>query len=77
VFRGETIARLGDANGFYVNAAHLHFEMRRDTSVSVTTNPYYNPLTVSTALRYSSPSLFIDDRSKGQVYTLLNGVFLF
>jgi hypothetical protein len=73
VYIGETIARLGDANGFYAGAAHLHFEMRRDTAMSTTVNPYYQTLSVSTALKYSSPSLFIDDRSTAVVQNLVSG----
>lgn len=63
VRKGELIAHLGDGNGQYASAAHLHFEMRRDTSVGLKEPPYSNPLTTANALRYASPSLFIDDRS--------------
>lgn len=81
VYIGDSIARLGDGNGFYTTqkycgvdypCAHLHFEMRRDNSLILRADPYYNPLTVRTALRYSSPSLFIDDRENQQAVALQN-----
>jgi Peptidase family M23 len=65
VYKGLQIATIGDANGYYANAAHLHWEMRRDLSITTTnaeTDPYYYPLPIHTALRYTSPSLFVDDR---------------
>ncbi|MEK7084036.1 MAG: M23 family metallopeptidase [Patescibacteria group bacterium] len=70
VYIGDTIARLGDGNGAYPNAAHLHFEMRRDNSLKIDQTPYYNPLKISDALKYSSPSLFIDDRRYPSVLSL-------
>jgi hypothetical protein len=70
VYRGDTIARLGDANGAYPGAAHLHFEMRRNLSVSLYQDPYYRPLRISDALRYTSPSLFTDDRRRPLTITL-------
>ncbi len=38
--------------------------MRRDLSIDLHQNPYYQTLTLTTALRYASPSLFIDDRKQ-------------
>ena len=73
VYIGDTIARLGDGNGYYVGNAHLHLEMRRSLFAKLDTNPYYNPLTTQTALLYSSPSLFIDDRRNAVVQNLPQG----
>jgi hypothetical protein len=72
VYIGDTIARLGDGNGAYPDAAHLHFEMRRSLFSKLDTNPYYQPLLVSDALKYSSPSLFIDDRANAIVQNLVS-----
>ena len=72
VYIGDTIARIGDGNGLYSTAAHLHFEMRRDDSLDLKQNPYYQPLPVQTALKYSSPSLFIDDRRNAVVQNLVS-----
>lgn len=71
IYIGDTIARLGDGNGSYPNAAHLHFEMRRSLFSKLDTNPYYQPLPVQTALLYTSPSLFIDDRRNTVVQNLV------
>jgi len=82
VYISDTIARLGDGNGYYATqehcgvnfpCAHLHFEMRRSVFPNLDTNPYYQPLLVSDALKYSSPSLFIDDRSNAIVQNLVSG----
>jgi hypothetical protein len=82
VYIGDTVARLGDANGYYETAAacgndpgcaHLHFEMRRNSSVDFHQDPYYPTLSVANALLYSSPSLFIDDRSNAIVQNLVQG----
>lgn len=72
VYIGETVARLGDGNGKYPNSAHLHFEMRRDSSLSLTKNPYYPTISVRLPIdKYSSPSLFIDDRRNAVVQNLV------
>jgi murein DD-endopeptidase MepM/ murein hydrolase activator NlpD len=42
VDRGDKIGEVGDADGYYVNAAHLHFEMRWDETLSPTANDGYN-----------------------------------
>ena len=80
VYAGQLVAHLGDGNGFYPNAAHLHLEMRRtlftaysDPFRNLTQTPYYNPLTAQTAMLYSSPSLFIDDRNNAVVQNLPQG----
>ena len=77
VYAGQLVAHLGDGNGLYLGAAHLHFEMRRTLftmkghpTLDLETNPYYNPLPVATAMLYSSPSLFIDDRSNAVVQNM-------
>ena len=80
VYAGQLVAHLGDGNGLYLGAAHLHFEMRRslftmqgDPTLDLETNPYYSTLTPQTAMLYSSPSLFIDDRSNAVVQNLVQG----
>lgn len=60
VYRGELVAHIGNGNGEW--DYHLHLEMRRDNSLDLKQDPYYPTLSISTALKYSSPSLFIDDR---------------
>lgn len=75
VYQGEVVAHLGDGNGEW--GYHLHFEMRRDNSLSLYQNPYYNPLEVQTALKYTSPSLFIDDRRYPFVQPLLNNAWTY
>ncbi|MGH6923416.1 MAG: M23 family metallopeptidase [Propylenella sp.] len=59
---GVQIGTLGDANGFYAGAAHLHFE-GRTSDFPIRTNPYANPLTPAKALTYLPMSLIIDDRA--------------
>ena len=78
VYAGQLVAHLGDGNGLYSNAAHLHLEMRRilftmkgDPTLDLKINPYYPTLTTQTAMLYSSPSLFIDDRSNAVVQNLV------
>ncbi len=73
MYIGDTIARLGDGNGLYPTAAHLHFEMRRNNSLTLGKDPYYNPLSITDALKYSSPSLFIDDRNRMGTLSLTHG----
>jgi hypothetical protein len=67
VSSGQLIATIGDGNGYYAGNAHLHWEIRTDLGLDLLTDPYYNPLTVTTALKYTSPSLFVDDRASGGV----------
>lgn len=71
VFRGEQVASIGD-DGIRKDAAHLHFEMWRNLFPNIQTPPYYNPLSVETAMKYSSPSLFIDDRRDHYYVSLHN-----
>lgn len=78
VAKGQQVATLGDGNGCYPDAAHLHEEMRRQNSgLTRGQNPYYNPLLVSTALKYTSPSLFIDDRRYPFTQALANGAWTY
>lgn len=77
VYIGDTVARIGDGNGSYPNAAHLHFEMRRGLFATLAADPYYPILSVSTALKYSSPSLFIDDRRFPFTQSLTNGAWTY
>lgn len=65
VFAGQKIATLGDSNGFYAGSAHLHWEVRKDLMFPLRQNPYYNPIAVSTAVKYTSPSVLVDDRASG------------
>ncbi|MFH1170710.1 MAG: M23 family metallopeptidase [Candidatus Vogelbacteria bacterium] len=61
---GKPLGQIGDANGYYKNAAHLHFEVRR---VNQTLSSSYAPtLLIATEQKYLDPSLFIDDR-KNQI----------
>ena len=82
VYIDDTVARLGDGNGYYTtlehcvtssSCAHLHLEMRRSLFAKLTQTPYYPTLSPQTALLYSSPSLFIDDRSNAVVQNLVQG----
>jgi len=77
---GQPIAKLGDANGFYSGAngsAHLHFQIRLDTSLPINANPYITTLTFNDALKYTSPSLFIDDRRSVIRLGLVRGSWVF
>ncbi len=72
VFKDQQVATIGDANGLY--SPHLHWEMRsKNVSLAWNADPYITPLTTQTALLYSSPSLFIDDRSNAVVQNLPQG----
>lgn len=53
VARGEQIATIGTANGVYL--AHLHFEMRNDTSLDI--GPGYS----SDKIGYLNPTRFINN----------------
>lgn len=76
VYQGEVVAHIGNGNGVW--QYHLHSEMRRDTSLDpVEANPYQNPLTIETALKYTSPSLFIDDRRNPFTQALTNGAWTY
>ncbi len=69
VYAGQLVAHLGNGNGRW--EYHLHLEMRRSVFAKLGADPYYNPLPVATAMLYSSPSLFIDDRSNTVVQNLV------
>lgn len=79
----QLIAIIGDGNGSYPRNAHLHWEARLDTSLDARTNPYYGgvlsngtprePATPRNLLRYTSPSLLVDDRLERQIVTLSVG----
>ena len=69
VQKGDRIATIGNGNGQY--SAHLHWEIRlTNKNVSWTASPYINPLDIHTALNYTSPSLFVDDRRVSDVHGL-------
>lgn len=59
VKKGDVIGTVGDANGQY--PPHLHIEVRKE-DFAWNTKPYVNPLDIPTANKYTSPSLFVDDR---------------
>ncbi len=59
---GKPLGKIGDANGYYVGAAHLHFEVRRVNDWTPTSPGYYSTLTIVAARKYLDPSLFLDDR---------------
>ncbi len=79
----QVIAIIGDGNGSYPGDAHLHWEVRLNTSFIARTNPYYGgiqangtprePPSPQNLLRYTSPSLFVDDRKERQIVTLSVG----
>lgn len=71
------IATVGDANGFYPRMAHAHIETRLDLNMPLRANPYRNPLTIRTALKYTSPSVFIDDRRWLHAVNLRGGEWTF
>ena len=78
VTKGQQVATLGDGNGCYTGATHLHEEMRRENSgFTRAQNPYYNPLPLPTAMKYTSPSLFIDDRRYPFTQSLANSVWTY
>lgn len=61
VYPYQILGNIGDANGYYKKAAHLHsgYSWMRWTPTSP---GYYKTLTVAVAQKYLDPSLFIDDR---------------
>lgn len=69
VEQGDPLGSLGRTG---TSVAHLHWEMRGDTSVVFGANPYFNPLPVSEALRYLPPSLVVDDRREVFEFVLPN-----
>lgn len=75
VYRGEVVAHIGNGNGAW--GYHLHFEMRRDNSLTLKQNPYYQPLKVTEAMKYTSPSLFIDDRRYPFIQPLTNSAWTY
>jgi len=62
----ETVGNIGDANGYYKGAAHLHFEIRLVNDWTPASPGYYPTVTTAVARKYFDPSLFLDDRL-GQV----------
>lgn len=75
VYLGEVVAHIGNGNGVW--PYHLHFEMRRDNSLTLTQTPYYLPLKVTEAMKYTSPSLFIDDRRYSVTRSLANSAWTY
>ncbi len=63
VYPNKPLGNIGDANGYYAGAAHLHFEMRWVNDWTPTSPGYYKTLTVANALKYLDPTLFLDDRA--------------
>lgn len=65
VNRGQKIAKIGDANGYYQDGAHLHFAIkkRRPFPPSPGSNPYVYPLGVDDPADYYCPSLFVANRN--------------
>ena len=71
---GQKIAEIGKTGTL---GSHLHWQMQTDPNLSNNTNPYHgkaldggparDPMTPANALRYTSPSLFVDDRSRVEV----------
>lgn len=71
----DAIATIGNTGGV---PCHLHTEAQVDLNIPVAANPYFGgvnsktglprePLTVAAALRYTSPSLLIDDRTEENI----------
>lgn len=77
VTKGQQVGTIGDANGYYARAAHLHFEVRSDQTLAPLSNPYRNSLEVSYVLRYRAPSLFVDDRAREYSNTLTVGTWTY
>lgn len=65
VSKGQKIAKIGNANGYYVDGAHLHFAIkkRRPFPPSPGSNPYVYPLGVDDPTDYYCPSLFVANRN--------------
>lgn len=77
VQNGDKIATIGDGNGQYSNAAHLHWEIHKNIGLSQRGLSYLNPLDIPTALKYTSSSLFVDDRAKADVHGLSSGAWTY
>lgn len=59
VTKGQIIGTIGTGNGKY--SPHLHIEVRKN-HFDWNTDPYLKTLDIPTAQKYTSPSLFVDDR---------------
>lgn len=59
VDKGEIIGSIGDANGWYANTAHLHFEVRLDPSLETVPGTGYSS-NAKVRAKYTDPSEFID-----------------
>ena len=63
VYPNKPLGKIGDANGYYAGAAHLHFELRRVNEPTPTNLGYGKTISMAMARKYFDPSLFIDDRA--------------
>lgn len=86
VNKGDLIARIGDSNGYYTNNSHLHWEIQTDLNIPIRANSYLGdptcsnpptgcpnrePMTPTNVLKYTSPSMFVDDRSRQESHVVV------
>jgi hypothetical protein len=77
VSKGQRIATIGNSNGYYGTSYHLHWEMQVDLDIPLRSNSYLGgtgrlPMSPSNILKYTSPSLFVDDRSQAEAQMIFN-----
>ena len=70
---GQKVATIGDANGYYLNAAHLHFALMKHGPFPPKAKGYVEHLYLETANDYYIPSLFISNRQNPTVISLNSG----
>ncbi len=73
VLLGKQIGTIGDANGYYLNAAHLHFAIMKRGPFPPKAKGYVKELYLDTADDYYIPSLFISNRQNPTVISLNSG----
>ena len=77
VCKGYQIGQIGDGNGRYKGADHLHFEVRVDPSLGARAGAGYVQGLVPTELpiiyRYTDPSLFISNGFFSKLFPLVPG----
>ena len=77
VCKGYQIGQIGDGNGRYKGADHLHFEMRVDPSMGAKAGAgnvqSLVPTELATIYKYTDPSMFISHGFLSKLFTLVPG----
>lgn len=77
ITEGDQIGELGNT-GTSADFAHLHWEIQRPNTpgLMLEANPYQKPLSIAHALNFIAPSMFVDDRTRVDRYTLTQNDWL-